>query len=237
MKNAIAHLAPLPSTRVGFIFFKGNNHVKCYPVVLFQHVAQILGYADQGGCSQAIQQHCKRVKPLNLFVAQNECARFNLSSKSLVIPEADLYRLVFKATSAVARKLQDDLLNAVINTDLSEIPEIRKYSDFISTMPLKVELVELYVVLFSTGVIKVGKGKNAFKRVKVHSVEAARFGVTVTNFFIEKNPQITEEDLIKFCLLHGTLCNGNEYFNDLDYATVVNFVKRKLERKVLRLVR
>lgn len=203
-------------------------------------VAQILGYADQGGCSQAIQQHCKRVKPLNslnALISESDLVDFGLTWKTLVIPEEDLYRLTFKATSDVAIKLQDDLLDVVINTDLSEIPEIKKYSDFRGKIPLKLESIELYVVLFSTGVIKVGEGKNAFKRVKAHITEASRFGVEVPKFFIERNPTTTEEKLIEFCMQNGTLYNGAEYFKNLDYENVVSFVKRKVERKVLRLVK
>lgn len=200
-------------------------------------VAQILEYVDK---TDAVRQHCRRAKSLNsfkAFISESDLVNFGLNWKMLLIPESDLYHLVFTATSDVAIKLQDGLLDAVINTDFSEIPEIRKYSDFRGNIPLKIESIKLYVVLFSTGVIKVGKGKNAFKRVKAHIIEAARFGVEVTNFFIEEKPQITEEDLIKFCLQHGTLCNGNEYFKDLKFESVVKFVKQKVERKVLKLVR
>ena len=174
---------------------------------------------------------------LTALISESDLVNFGLTWKTLLIPESDLYRLTFKATSDVAIKLQDDLLDVVINTDLSEIPEIREYSDFRGNMPLKIESIELYVVLFSTGVIKVGKGKNAFKRVKAHITEASRFGVEVPKFFIERNPTITEEVLIEFCMQKGTLCNGAEYFKNLDYDNVVSFVKRKVERKVLRLVR
>jgi len=96
---------------------------------------------------------------------------------------------------------------------------------------------ELYVVLFNTGVIKVGKGAKGFSRVKSHISQAQCFGVKTLQFFIEKNPIITEEELIEFCNQNGTLHHGNEYFTGLDYNAVVNFVKRKVERKPLRLVR
>ncbi len=73
-----------------------------------------------------------------------------------------------------------------------------------------IAIPELYVVLFNTGVLKV---------------------------VIEKNPKITEEELIEFCNQNGTLHHGSEYFTNLNYDKVVNFLKRKIERKVLRLVR
>lgn len=58
-----------------------------------------------------------------------------------------------------------------------------------------------------------------------------------TKFFVEKNPTTTEEELIEFCNQNGTLHHGNEYFTNLNYDKVVNFVKRKVERKPLTLVR
>lgn len=99
------------------------------------------------------------------------------------------------------------------------------------------KIPELYVVLFSTNVIKIGKSSNGFSRVKSHISQAQCFGVKTLQFFIEKNPTITEENLIQFCNQHGTLHHGNEYFTDLNYDLVVNFVRRKIERKPLRLVR
>lgn len=97
-------------------------------------------------------------------------------------------------------------------------------------------LSELYVVLFDTGVLKIGKGNSGIARVKSHISQASCFGVKTVKFFIEKNPTITEEELILFCNQKGTLHHGNEYFKDLEYDAVVNFIKRKIERKSLRLV-
>ena len=102
---------------------------------------------------------------------------------------------------------------------------------------VKIKKYSLYVVLFDYGVIKIGKGVNAMTRVRDHAKQARIFGRKVINFFIEENPQVTEEDVIRFCNQHGTLYDGNEYFKDLDYDVVVRFVKRQVERKVLKLVR
>jgi len=100
-----------------------------------------------------------------------------------------------------------------------------------------IAIPELYVVLFNTGVLKVGRSNKGFNRVKSHISQAQCFGVKTLQFFIEKNPTITEEDLIEFCNQNGTLHHVSEYFTNLDYVKVVNFLKRKIERKVLRLVR
>ena len=94
----------------------------------------------------------------------------------------------------------------------------------------------LYVVLFDHGVIKIGKGINAINRVNEHARQARIFGRKMIDFFIEEKPLITEEDLIRFCNKNGTLYDGNEYFTDLNYNAVVSFVRRKVERKILKLV-
>ncbi len=99
----------------------------------------------------------------------------------------------------------------------------------ITVKDLKIE--ELYVVLFDTGMIKVGKGFDAKARVVRHARQASIFDRHVLKFFIEKNPKITEEALIAFCIQHGTLCNGKEYFKGIDYSDVVEFIKPKIKRK------
>ncbi len=93
---------------------------------------------------------------------------------------------------------------------------------------------QLYVVLFDHGVIKVGKGVDAKKRVQDHAKQARVFSRKIKSFFIEENPQITERELICFCKQHGSLFDGNEYFKNLKYQDVVAFVKRQVKRKVLK---
>lgn len=93
---------------------------------------------------------------------------------------------------------------------------------------------ELYVVHFDNGIVKVGKGSNAFSRVKQHMSTAAIFGNKVINFHVEKTPRINEQILIQFCCSQGTLVNGNEYFKHLDFDVVVNFLKKGIKRKVIK---
>ncbi len=95
---------------------------------------------------------------------------------------------------------------------------------------------QLYVILFDTGMIKVGKGKDAVKRVNYHAQNAQIFDRKMLKFYIEENPKITEQDLISHCLLNGTLVSGKEYFKDLKYEDVVKFVQQKIEKCPLRLV-
>lgn len=113
--------------------------------------------------------------------------------------------------------------------------------DFFGILSRKVRVAEkvkdqLYVILFDNGVIKVGRSKNAVKRVMQHDDTARAFGRRIVKWHIEKEPDMLELDLIKFCGQHGEVFNGNEYFKDLDYQLVLDYVKRKkIQRKVLKL--
>lgn len=104
--------------------------------------------------------------------------------------------------------------------------------DFFGILSRNVRVVEklkdqLYVILFDNGVIKVGRSKNAVKRIMQHDDTARAFGRRIVKWHIEKEPDIFEIDLIKFCGQHGEVFNGNEYFKNLDYPLVLDYVKRK----------
>lgn len=116
-------------------------------------------------------------------------------------------------------------------------PELKNVFEIWCKSKASMEVPELYVVLFNTGVIKVGRSNKGFSRVKAHISQAQCFGVKTLQFFIEKNSTLTEEELIEFCNQNGTLHHGNEYFTNLNYDEIVNFVKYKVKRKPLRLVR
>lgn len=92
---------------------------------------------------------------------------------------------------------------------------------------------QLYVALYQDGMIKVGKGIRAKNRIESHIMFAKSHSNPITDWHIEIAPKMTEKELIGFCRLHGTLHGGNEYFKNLDYDSVVNFLKGKVERKVL----
>lgn len=96
---------------------------------------------------------------------------------------------------------------------------------------------QLYVVLYQDGMIKVGKGMRAKSRIENHKQFAKSHSNPITAWHIESTPKITEKELIEFCKLHGTLHSGKEYFKNLNYVSVINFLKPKIERKQLSLVR
>lgn len=115
------------------------------------------------------------------------------------------------------------------NTQSKEFYDMEKGCDYEDNY-------ELYVVLFDNGIIKVGKGINALCRIQEHSRNSLKFGSGVVKYFVEKTPKITEQELIDYCGLHGSLCGGKEYFKELNYEDVVNFVRnKKIKRKEVKL--
>jgi len=112
-------------------------------------------------------------------------------------------------------------------------PELKNHFDFWCSRTFIRNNNVLYAILFSNGVVKIGKSTSIERRIKQHIDMASCFDITVESYFVEVNPQITEQDLICFCQENGILCNGNEYFKDLDYTAVVNFMtKPKIQRRI-----
>jgi len=84
---------------------------------------------------------------------------------------------------------------------------------------------DIYVLQFSTGVIKVGKSKNGLKRIEQHVKEAYRYMVKVDKRFILLNSRKSEDALIDFCNKNGKCICGKEYFVNLNYDSIVNYLK------------
>lgn len=84
------------------------------PWFVGKDIAAALGYTD---AAQAIKQHCKRHKPLNLLNSVNLTE--SLSPKLLMIQEPDVYRLIVKSTLPAAERFEAWVFEEVI-------PSIRK---------------------------------------------------------------------------------------------------------------
>lgn len=82
-----------------------------------------------------------------------------------------------------------------------------------------------YVLLFSTGIIKVGTSSNITNRIRQHSYEASKYGVTIMRQYTELSSAVTEKELISYCSLVSNSHVGNEYFSELDFDDVVLFLK------------
>lgn len=187
---------------------------------LAQDVAALLEYDQTSNMTKRLDADEKRNYPL-----MNEAGNY---ANQTLINVVGFFKSIIYSKSKKSEYIIGFFLNEYLcGLFFDEIKKKEKL--FVET-----RIDELYVVLFDHGVIKVGKGLNAFSRVKQHMANAAIFGNKVINFHVEKTPKMDEETLIKFCCSHGTLVNGNEYFKDLDFCSVVNFLKKGLKRRNLK---
>ena len=83
---------------------------------------------------------------------------------------------------------------------------------------------DLYIIKFSTGVVKVGKSSSGPARVRQHSNEAGRYLVKVVDSYIKFGARLGEDILVEFCNKHGKLFYGKEYFKDLDFNKIKEFL-------------
>jgi hypothetical protein len=85
----------------------------------------------------------------------------------------------------------------------------------------------LYVLMFSTGVVKVGKAVDLNSRIATHKYHAKIHGVTIADASgSDAHPQHskTERQLIDFCLREGVRIDaGTEYFTGVEFETVCDF--------------
>lgn len=92
----------------------------------------------------------------------------------------------------------------------------------------------LYALLFSNGIIKVGKSINVCERIKTHEATAKAYGLFVVDRYFVQETDITEKELIAYCKgLIGLVGNNHhgEYFMDIDFDKVKQFIGWKPSRK------
>lgn len=83
---------------------------------------------------------------------------------------------------------------------------------------------DLYVIKFSTSVIKVGKSSSGSARIRQHVNEAGRYLVKVVDSYIKYKARLGEDILLDFCNKNGKLFYGKEYFKDLSFNKVKEFL-------------
>jgi hypothetical protein len=89
----------------------------------------------------------------------------------------------------------------------------------------KQKMKSLYVCLFSNGIIKVGRGTRAEKRIKDHRARGETMGIEMVNHFIAECPgdlQAAECALIQWCSERCTKRMRSEWFIGVDYAQAVD---------------
>lgn len=94
----------------------------------------------------------------------------------------------------------------------------------------------VYVILFSSGVVKVGKAVSPDSRIGDHRYHAAIHGVTITDGMVsDEHPHHskTERELIRFCAEHGSrIAVGTEYFTGVDFEAVADFADQATGRRL-----
>ena len=82
----------------------------------------------------------------------------------------------------------------------------------------------LYVVAFDSGVVKVGKSANAEARIEAHAKAGFVRSAWSSPRHIECSK--TERQLIAFCVRHGILHGGREYFRDIPFGLARDYAER-----------
>lgn len=86
----------------------------------------------------------------------------------------------------------------------------------------------VYVVEFTTGVVKVGRTANQTQRVADHGRAAGKHGAAITRSWVSgphKEYAQNEVALIAFCAERWPLAGGKEYFANADYHAVVEYAR------------
>jgi len=82
----------------------------------------------------------------------------------------------------------------------------------------------IYVVQFAGGVVKVGKSNDPRLRIRTYIQHARLYGGSVLNAWISPPHEAfgaMETLLIEYCAKRGQVACGREYFNGLEYGSVV----------------
>jgi hypothetical protein len=86
----------------------------------------------------------------------------------------------------------------------------------------------VYVIRFTSDVIKVGWTQQPSQRLKTHAKSARIHGVEVAEHWISKPHAAAaknEKTLIEFCTSRASSVAGAEYFTGLSYSAVVEFAR------------
>lgn len=87
----------------------------------------------------------------------------------------------------------------------------------------------LYVIEFSTGLVKVGMTRNPKARMRSHADEAARFGCVITSLWLSDQHENYRENEAELISALGQPQHGSEYFQ-IAFTTAVAAAKRLVYR-------
>lgn len=106
----------------------------------------------------------------------------------------------------------------------------------------KHKTIGLYALMFSNGIIKVGKSVRLQHRVNQHESNAKAYGLVIIDRYLLEDTEITENELLAFCRgLASKTDDGfnhhGEYFVGIDFEKIKNFLgytKKKIVDKDIR---
>jgi hypothetical protein len=86
----------------------------------------------------------------------------------------------------------------------------------------------VYVLTFSTGIIKVGYTGNPRLRLTAYRTSLSPFGISIVDYWFSdphSEAATGEAELLDFCRRQGRPVNGGEYFTHIDFRAVVSFAR------------
>lgn len=83
----------------------------------------------------------------------------------------------------------------------------------------------IYVVEFSNCVIKVGHSDNIKRRIDEYKKISQIFNCEVKNVYTELQLNTTENNIISFCNKNGNSYIGKEYFVNIKFDDIIDFIK------------
>lgn len=92
---------------------------------------------------------------------------------------------------------------------------------------------QVYAILFSDGLVKVGRGYDARSRVITHEGAAKARGVKVVEKYFSGpliDPKSCEKKVIEYCKKNGDLAHGLEWFSKINYEALKEYIKANLPR-------
>jgi len=86
---------------------------------------------------------------------------------------------------------------------------------------------QIYAVLFSGNIVKVGRGRSALERIREHKRSAKIWGAKAIDKVHSSNvpnAHLAERKLIDFCKRKGVLVHGSEWFKIDDFESVRDLI-------------
>jgi hypothetical protein len=125
-------------------------------------------------------------------------------------------------------------LDPELSRDLREIEERIQASSGRRWSPGDVGCI--YVLRFSTDIVKVGKAVNPKSRIAHHGLIARVHGVTITESWasgVHRRHSATERQLIDYCKARGKrIAVGAEYFTGVPFEAACDFANQAVGRRL-----